>query len=293
VDREALRWGSAAWLLLRAVTLLSALSVTLLEPGPDVAVPGYRPPVFDGLGERAVEPWLRADALWYLKIATQGYGKDDGTLAFFPAFPAAAWLVDRVAGNEAVAGLLVSNLATWAGLVLLFGFVKRLVDSRAAAVAVLGVALFPTAFFFMAPYGEAMLLLSGSGALLLALLGRGGASFAAGVVAGLSRPFGFAIALPLAAIAKSSRTRLRWVAPLGPIVGLLLWALYAWNLTGEPAALLNVQGNWSRDLTPFWTTVIEAFAAWRRFTGTETMVGQGMPVGCGAGRVPTWFIDRS
>jgi hypothetical protein len=269
MDRQAFKWGSAAWLALRVVTLIGTFSLGYLEPGPDVEVPGYRPPALSGLAQEVAEPWLRADALWYLKIATSGYRADDGTLAFFPAFPALTWLLNLVVANEAVAALLAANLASWAGLVLLFAFVSRLVNAQAAAAAVFGVALFPTAFFFVAPYGEAVLLAAGSSALLFALRGSTAATFAAGFVAALSRPFGAAIALPIAAISAKRRGFGRWLAPLGPVAGLAVWAAYAWRLSGDPLALVHSQGNWQRELTPFWQTLVDGFVVWRRWSDTE------------------------
>lgn len=269
MNRDALRWGTAAWLVLRLVTLLAAFSIRFLDPGPSPEVPGYRPPELTGLTGEIAGPWLRADALWYLKVATQGYAKDDGTLAFFPAFPALTWVVNQAIGNEAIAGLVAANLAGWAGLILLFAFVQLLVDSKAAKATVLGVALFPTAFFFVAPYGEPMLLAAGSAGLLFALKGKNGACFAAGVIAALSRPFGAAIALPMAAIVSQGKGWRRWIGPMGPLVGLGAWALYAWRLTGDPMALIDIQGNWQRELTPFWGTLTAGVRTWRDWSGTE------------------------
>lgn len=268
MNRDALRWGTAAWLVLRLVTLLAAFSIRFLEPGPNPPVPGYRPPELTGFSSEIAGPWLRADALWYLKIATQGYGKDDGTLAFFPAFPVLTWALNQAIGNEAVAGLVAANLASWAGLILLFAFVQLLIDSRAAKATVLGVSLFPTAFFLVAPYGEPMLLAAGSGALLCAIKGKNSASFAAGMLAALSRPFGVAMALPLAALVSQGKGWRRWIAPLGPLVGLGAWALYAWSLTGDPLALVDIQGNWQRKFSPFWGTLAAGFTSWREWSQT-------------------------
>lgn len=269
MDAQAIRWGSAAWIALRLLTMLAVSALRFLEPGPNVEVPGYRPPALSGIANEVAGPWLRADALWYLKIATSGYRPDDGSLAFFPAFPALIWLVNLAVGNEAIAGLLVANLASWAGLILLFAFVSRLVGPGAAAATVCAVALFPTAFFFVAPYGEAVLLVAGSAALLLALRGRTVGSFFAGFVAALSRPFGAAIALPLAAMSANSAGARRWIAPLGPVAGLAAWAGFTWRLTGDPLALMRIQGNWLRRPVPFWDTLFQGFVSWRRWAGTE------------------------
>lgn len=261
----------AAWLILRLITLAGAwYSSTNLVPGPNVEVAGYATPELTGPVAELVRPWLRADALWYLKISTQGYRPDDGTLAFFPALPAVVWALDSVMGNEAWAGVLAANLATLAGLIMLFAFLARAVHAQAAKAAVVGFVLFPTAFFLMAPYGESMLLMSGAGALFAAQVGRHRWSFVAGVVAGISRPFGAAIALPVAAIvAARSSGKQRWLAPAGPIVGLALWGTYMWQLTGDPLALVHVQGTWQRVPQAFWNTLWAGFQFAERYAGSE------------------------
>jgi hypothetical protein len=269
MDAQAIRWGSAAWIALRLLTMVGVFALRFLEPSPIVEVPGYRAPELSGIAADFAGPWLRADALWYLKIATGGYRPDDGTLAFFPAFPALTWLLNLTVGNEAIAGLLAANVASWAGLILLYALVRRLADSGAAATTVWAVAVFPTAFFFVAPYGEPVLLAAGSAALLLALRGRSFGSFIAGFVAALSRPFGAAIAVPLAAISAKTSGAGRWVAPLGPVAGLAAWTAFAWRLTGDPLGALKIQGNWQRRPTPFWETLFQGFLSWREWAGTE------------------------
>lgn len=238
-----------------------------LAPGPNVQVPGYSAPALSGLPAALAAP-VRADALWYLKISTQGYRASDGTAAFFPAFPAMTWAVDRLVKNETAAGLLVANLATVAGLMMMFAFARRVSDERAARTAVVGIALFPTAFFLIAPYGESILLAAGAGALLAAQRGRQEWSFGAGVIAALARPFGFALALPLAALVAGGKGKRRWVAPSGPLVGLGLWAAYVWRLTGDPAGLVSIQSNWQRQPLPFWRTLSAGFVIAVRTAGS-------------------------
>ncbi|MEX2588068.1 MAG: hypothetical protein WD602_08770 [Actinomycetota bacterium] len=267
MNREAWRWGIGAWVALRVISGVAAVYSAGSMPGDGVDVPGYDPPQLSGLVGAVVQPWLRADGLWYLKIAVQGYGHDDGTLAFFPALPAATAALQPLVGNEAYAALLVSNLASLLGLVALFGFVAKVVDRRSARAAVVGLALFPTSFFFVAPYGEAVLLFAGSAALLAAVSGRPVAGFALGAVAALSRPFGVLIALPMAFnAANQGGSSKRWLGPAGPVAGLGAWFAYTWNLTGDPLAAIRVQSSWQRELTAAWETLRLGFEQWRHYS---------------------------
>lgn len=265
-------WGAGAWLILRLVTTLAVtFSTSQLDAGPTVAVPGYRPPEMSGAVEILAAPWLRSDSLWYLKIATQGYRGSDSTLAFFPAYPALVAALTSVFPNELVAGLIVSNFATLAGLVLLFRFIERTVNERAARAAVVGLAVFPTAFFFVAPYAEAVLLAAGAGALLASSAGRPWIAFFTGAIAGASRPFGVLITIPMAAVIWSRPTEKSrsWPAALGPIVGLAAWVAYAAYITGDLMAAVNVQTSWQRSPVFFGETLWLGVSAWRRFAATE------------------------
>lgn len=202
-SRAALAWGSGAWLILRVVTSLAAWgSQKWLAQGPTVAVPGYTAPVLHGVAGVLAGSWLRADALWYLKIATHGYAGARGSFAFLPLFPLLVRAVlPLTGGRELYAALLVANAACLLGFVALFKLTETLLDPGAARACVVGLAVFPTSFFLIAPYGEPLLLATGAGALLAAAKGRPALAALAGALAALSRPFGVLLVLPLAGIA--------------------------------------------------------------------------------------------
>jgi hypothetical protein len=266
--RAAWAWGAGAWLVLRLVsTFTAAASTAWLRAGPTVPVPGYAPPELSWITERLAGVWLRADALWYLSVATGGY-TDPGTYAFLPAFPMAVRTVTPLAGgNELVAALVVANAACLLGFVLLYRFVDGLLGPGAARVTVAGLALFPTAFFLVAPYGEPVLLAAGAGALLAAQRGRWGLAAVAGAVAALSRPFGVLLALPLAGLAVG-RGRRAWAAPAGPLAGAAAWASFVAAELGHPLAALQVQETWQRVTAAPWATVSDAVRAWWGYHST-------------------------
>lgn len=266
--KAALRWGLPAWLALHLIVTAATLySINYVPAGVTVAVPGYQPPRSGAF----FEAWLRADALWYLKIAKHGYGDSLADFAFLPAFPYVTRVVGFFTPNELVAGLIVASGATLASFVFLHRWIEISVASAAARAGVVGLALFPTSFFLIAPYGEGMLLAAGSGALLAAASGRFKLAGAAGVVAALSRPFGIFMAIPLLAYAFRGRGRGRWLAPFGPVVGALAWGGFAAFKTGDPLAAINVQSIWQRSPTFFGATLIRSFTVPFEFANSSLL----------------------
>jgi hypothetical protein len=268
---EALRWGGGAWLILRVIASLAAwASVTWLPTGSTVGVPGYAPPVLHGVLGILVGTWLRADALWYLRIAKSGYRGATGSYAFLPLFPLLVRFVTPLTGGQGLyAALLVSNAACLLGFVWLYGAVEALAGTSTARAAVIGLAVFPTAFFLVAPYGEPLLLAAGAGALLAAARGRPALAGIAGALAAVSRPFGVLIALPLAAfvLMDGHWRKLRWwLVPVGPAVGLVAWLAWSGNQLGNFLGALRVQSVWQRTLMVPWGTLdagVRTFFAYR------------------------------
>jgi hypothetical protein len=266
--RDAWVWGVGAWMLLRVVTTGAALASSLwIRGGSTVPVPGYATPELSGLADRLAGVWLRADALWYLRVATGGY-TDTGTFAFLPAFPMAVRVLRPLfGGNELLAGLVVANAACVLGFVFLYRFVETLLGADGARVTVAGLAVFPTAFFLVSPYGEPVFLAAGAGALLAAQRGRFGLAGVAGALAALSRPFGSLLALPLAGLVWKKGGR-AWPAPAGPLAGGAVWAAFAAVRLGDPLGALSVQSTWQRAAGAPWSTVADAVRTWWSYRGT-------------------------
>ena len=229
----------------------------------------------------------RWDAGWYLGVAQDGYRYEPGARgqqnpAFFPAFPMAM----RVAGiffgahvDEGFAsygnpvrmlwtGVFV-NLAAFAlALAYLFRLVRAHAGSGGAAAAVQFALAYPMAFVFNAPYSEGLFLLASLAAFFH--LGRSQLPAAAlwGLTAGLARPNGFLLAVPLLLVALARSGALARVgrfvdrlspAPPGPIrpvahaaaavapvAGLGLYAAYLAARWGDPLLWAKLHGAWGR-----------------------------------------------
>jgi hypothetical protein len=244
-------------------------------PGP-VGAPGWDAnPVTPGW-HNLVTAFERFDALWFLGIATQGYEDGNGSAVFFPGYPLLIRALSPVLGGHPLAAaLLISNLAAFGSLVVLYLLTAREIDEAAARKAVLYLAVFPTSFFLLAPYSEAPFLFLVLLSVWSARRGRWWVAGVAGAGAGLTRNLGVVLALALAAEAVhqhregrggSLPARLAWSA--GPVLGLGAYLLF-WHLfAGEWLAPVTQQANWQRELLAPPVTVVLGTIRGFEFPGT-------------------------
>ncbi|MCL4369650.1 MAG: hypothetical protein M1380_01905 [Chloroflexi bacterium] len=143
--------------------------------------------------------WQREDALWYQKIATVGYTDGDMTTQFFPLFPLLMRAVSLVTGLHPIAaGLVISDVALLAALFLLHRLLLPRFGSGVANRTLVYLSLFPTAFFLHGPFSESpMLMLAVLGFYLVSRRRWAGALVVA-YLAGLARPQGVLLGMPLA-----------------------------------------------------------------------------------------------
>jgi hypothetical protein len=246
----------------------------------------------------------RFDALWYLAIARDGYPSGTATVphaaAFFPGMPLAVGLFGRLAGGAYPAA---ANVIALAGTVVALAGLHRLAeafgwDDDTARRAMLLLAVFPTSFFLVAPYSEALFLAASVWALVAVRRRRWWLAVAAGVVAGLTRNVGVLLVVPLAMEvwaarrggpdgertdpeeadaagaeaeraeapgpgtgARTGRSRPPAAALLAVAsapLGAALYLAYGWATWGSPAAPLRSQAGWQREFTWPWDTLAAA-----------------------------------
>jgi hypothetical protein len=202
--RAALRGGlgEALWLFvtLRVTFSLFAVAVAVLfkSPAPCVWDGGPRTHT-TGLSFLLLGTWQRWDACWYERIATLGYHQGDPSVTFFPLFPLLMRVISApLAGDLTLSGLLVSGLAYIVAVAGLYRLVTRDFDESIARRAVLYLSIFPAAFFFFAPFSEALFLCLAVWTILLAREGKWGWATAAAFLVGLTRAQGALLIVPLA-----------------------------------------------------------------------------------------------
>lgn len=233
----------------------------------------------------------RFDAGWYGGIAMNGYqwnGSFDrqSNIAFFPAMP----LLMRGVGSALGArdrerpvevrmarmlwgGVAISLVAFLFALVHLMKVGAELIGEERAGNAVLLLACYPFAFVFNAPYTESLFLLASLAAIYQFQRQAWPLAGAWALLAGLTRPNGFLLAVPLGIIALQ---RLWSVPGVGdrpwrrpgvpelvvagmPVVGVLIFTVYLVAVTGEWFAWSRTHGAWGRT----FEGLEPAASAWR------------------------------
>jgi hypothetical protein len=254
-----------------AVAVISLLAVGLIEPREPPSVAPE--PGTDFVGWVAPQPneqgigllgagLERYDALWYLAIAEQGYpaidavGTTPGAYAFFPLLPLLVGMLGRLLAGH---WLLAANVVAMAAVVAALAAVHRLVeeetgDNRLARRALVAIALFPSAYFLVAPYTEALFLALSGWALVTAHRGRWGPAGGLAFLAALTRPVGILLVIALVLEAWRQRragTRVRaagWLAAvLAAPAGAATFLAWAWLRSGGILAPLRAQQQWRRE----------------------------------------------
>jgi len=213
----------------------------------------------------------RWDTGWYLNIAIEGYSYrpnsplEQQNVVFFPAFPMAMRVAGRLLGGASpivyiLGGTLVALGAFLGALVYLHRFARDMLDDEdRARYAVWLIAAFPFAVFFSAVYSESLYLLGALGAFYHFRRREFWRAGAWGLLVGLTRPNGAFLSVPLAILAVAAwmpawlaggaaaaqpfsappARRARELAPAVaaaamPGVGVLLYSIFIWRLTGNP-----------------------------------------------------------
>jgi hypothetical protein len=260
-------------LALLAVALLphpSAVGEAAGIPQP-VNVPGWLAPTITPGWHNLFTAWERFDALWFLRIATAGYTEGDGSAAFFPLYPMLIRIASPVLGGHPLAaGILISNAAFLGALIVLYFLTASEFDEPVARRTILYLVIFPTAYFFLAPYSESLFLLLVVTSLWAARRRRWAVAGLAGALAAATRNVGILLILPLALEAvlqhreRGDRlaTRLLWSAAVA--VGTIAYLLFWQGFGGDALAPVHQQTTWQREATfPLATAVSGTREAFR------------------------------
>jgi hypothetical protein len=220
---------------------------------------GAERPATSGL-HNAVDGTVRWDAFWYLAIAREGYDTSGREAAFFPAYPLVTRAVAEASPfGEVGAALFVSNLAFLGALIALHALGRLEYSDAVARRAVVLLAIFPTSFFFMAPYGESMFLLFALLSFWCARQDRWFLAALAAAVALATRATGVVLIPCLLIEATSERHSStpisgRVVASVSPLLALAAYCGWWFERSGDLLAPLHAQGEWLRTVAfPLYT----------------------------------------
>ncbi|MFB4194409.1 hypothetical protein [Streptomyces carpaticus] len=243
--RSALRAAAPALLAYAAVRAIGLLILTLWTAGGE-----------DSAHALLAERW---DAVWYARIAEDGYGytahlgeRTEHDLAFFPLFPALERALATVLPLSVPdAGLAVSWTAGLAAAWGLYAVAFLLTRRRAVGVVLAALwAAVPPAFVQSMAYTETLFTALAAWALYAVLTGRWYPAAALAVAAGLTRPSGLAVVAAVLAGGALELWRRRRADPrvlaamaLAPL-GWLGYVGYVGVRLAGPTAYFDVQKDW-------------------------------------------------
>lgn len=234
-----------------------------------------------------LEIWQRWDAVHYPNLAANGYsaiGDARNLIVYFPFYPILIRGFSPLAKNYQAAALLISNIASLMGLWLFYLLARFDYDIKRSYAALLVLMLFPTAFFFNAPYTESLFLLLSVGAFYLARRRRWAWAGVAGGLAALTRITGILLFLALCvefydqwrARQQHSLWEGLWLA-LVPIF-FSFYLLINHIVQGNPLAfLLVIDDHWNKHLAWPWESLSNAL----RVIGTFPVSNYGEFFGVG------------
>ena len=259
---------------------------------------GQRPGVhYAASTNPALAVWGRWDAEHYLDIATDGYSGTE--MAFFPLYPMLIRAVGALTGNHLIAGLLISNIASFFGLLFFYKLVEHQYDRAVAHRATFYISIFPTAVFFSAVYSESLFFALTVASFYYIRERRWISAGVLGFCAALTRVEGVLLAVPfliewLATVFGSGRppaAALRALAKypisgvLRPFMGLALVPLgliaymtYLWVLRGDPLYFSHVQAHWGRHLALPWESVVHSVKLMAQGHAEQTIANSALEV---------------
>lgn len=227
---------------------------------------------------RALEIWARWDSEWYLLIAERGYDvgaflstfavayEPSAAAGFLPLYPVLIRALAPLLGGVG-AGVLISNLALFASLLLLHRLVRLEISGEqgeaAATASCAALLVFPSSLFLSAVYAESLFLALSLGVFLAARRGRFAAAGSLGALAALTRPFGLLLVVPMLWewwVRYRRREERPWSALWALLIpaGLGAFVLYCRSVFGDPLALIHRQQRWRGGLSGPW----QAFVRW-------------------------------
>jgi hypothetical protein len=264
--------------VLRSEAVRMALPLALATRG-GVLLVGFLAVALFGYRHDVPVPWriyqneflnlpARWDTGWYMDVAVDGYkwmparSTVQQNIAFFPMYPMLMRYGSLLFGREMMwTGVAISWLAFFFAAVYLYRFARDTLGSDAAQAAVALLACYPFALFFSTAYTESLFLLTMVAACYHFERGQLWQAACWGLIAGLSRPNGCLLSIPLAFIAVRPLWPISWramrlrdwmgiadrlaVAAL-PGIGMLLYSTYIYFLTGNPLQWAAQNAAWGR-----------------------------------------------
>lgn len=216
--------------------------------------------------------WAQWDGGYYYNIAKSGYSALED-FAFFPLFPAVVKFISSITGLTILtSGLLIANLAF---LIFLYLFVKLVAlrfNQKIAASTLITFLFFPTTFFAVAFYSEAIFLALAALTFLALVQKKYLAASVTISLASLTRGIGVFLIFSqvwsyLARINfNAKKISLKILSLVPALFGIVIYLIYLAATANDPLKFLSVQSFWQRSVTDPISTIAAYF--WPIITGS-------------------------
>lgn len=212
----------------------------------------------------------RFDAGWYMGIASEGYRWMPGgrtgqqNIVFFPLFPMLMRYGALLMARQLLwSGVVISFAAFLWALIYLYRLTRDQIGHDGAVATVTFICAYPFALFYSAPYTESLFLLTSVAACFHFMRGEMWKAGAWGLLCGLTRPNGCLLSIVLALLAVRPLWQGGWRPTLPPVkgwmsladriavaslpgIGMVLYSVFIYFLTGDPLQWSKQQIGWGR-----------------------------------------------
>jgi Mannosyltransferase (PIG-V) len=213
--------------------------------------------------------WNQWDGANYVRIAQFGY-MTHFDVAFFPLYSLLISIIAYPLGSWSylAVGMILSNAALLGAMFVLYQLAVDIGGEQVGRRTLLYLTIFPTAFFFFAPYNESLFVLLIAGGFLAMRRHHWWLAGILGMLAALTRSAGLLFVIPYLIEVWISResiaaSRQRLLLRLLPVVliplGTALYSIYCWHIQGNPIAYVAVESHWGRQTTWPWLGIVDAF----------------------------------
>lgn len=192
----------------------------------------------------------------YLGIAKAGYSQNF-QYAFFPLYPLTIKVLTYITGNFLLSAILISIVASFFGLNILYKLVALDFDKKLADKVIITLLFFPTSFFLLTAYSEGLFFLLSISAFYFFRQNKLFWATVAATLASATRLVGLAVVAGLFIEVWSSKgiNRKNWYLIFAPL-GFVIYCVFLYLKTGDPFYFLTAENHWQRILvTPgigFW-----------------------------------------
>jgi hypothetical protein len=211
-------------------------------------------PAAHGVSYALLGVWERFDTLWYLHIAHFGYDRAMAVI-FYPLYPATIRVVSSGMPGMAAA-LAVSTVAIFFAFLGMMRLAEAFLTQQSRMWILLAIAVWPSSFVLVAGYAEAMTLALIVWAVIFARTEQWELATVCGILAGVSRPSGVLVAVPLFVLAWQSRRMRSLIVLLSPVGTLSYWVWLRWS--GRMSVVEAYRDYQGATFAPPWAGLTEA-----------------------------------